>query len=197
MIHWTAKRGIGGKKPPGEVFGWRPSAVGAADPACFLGEKPCGIWKKGLWGKLAIGGEKIGEGCTEIGGHLCRHRKTPHGRDGQRSSCRRTWPRAVARRGGGTVWARENVKTGGKRIKKSGQERIRTAKETERFRCAAAWCAPRPTGAKSGHSGRGRPGTGTPVRRPAAEWLRFWYHARDGAGAGCGPRSGRRRRAAK
>lgn len=58
MIHWTAKRGIGGEEPPGEVFGWRPSAVGAADPACFLGEKPCGIWKKGLWGKLAIGGEK-------------------------------------------------------------------------------------------------------------------------------------------
>lgn len=48
MIHWTAKRGIGGEEPPGEVFGWRPSAVGAADPACFLGEKPCGIWKRGL-----------------------------------------------------------------------------------------------------------------------------------------------------
>lgn len=90
----------------------------------------------------------------------------------------------------------ENVKIGGKRIYKSGQERIRTAKKTERFRCAAAWCVPRPTGAKSGRSGRGRPGTGTPVRRPAAEWLRFWYHARDGAGAGCGLRSGRRRRAA-
>lgn len=179
--------------------GVRLAAVrrGRGRPGLLFGGKAMRDLEKGVVGENCGVGGKIGEGCTEIGGHLCRHRKTPHGRDGQRSSCRRTWPRAVARRGGGTVWARERVKIGGKRFRKSGQERIRTAKKTERFRCAAAWCAPRPTGAKSGHSGRGRPGTGTPVRRPAAEWLRFWYHARDGAGAVCGCRSDRRRRAAK
>ena len=58
MIHRTAKRGIGGK-----ILRGRRSAGGRPPWArqtrlAFLGEKPCGIWKKGLWGKLAIGGEK-------------------------------------------------------------------------------------------------------------------------------------------
>lgn len=92
----------GARAPAGASAGGRPPSAGRTGLL---------FWGKSRAGEVMVaclGGVKRRIKIKKVRGYLCRHRQAAvcGGRDGQRSACRRTWPRADGRPpGGGTVWA--------------------------------------------------------------------------------------------